>query len=351
MTETEFRQRLETLRDEHGFALAGWARLERPLTFDLYRRWLDLGHHGEMAYLETHAPEKENPRRRAPLAKACLSFAVSYLPHPDPRPTPFRRSRVALYAEGGDYHHWFKDRLRRVADVLAREFPGEHFECHTDSSPLLERDLAVRAGLGWFGKNTCVIHPKAGSFFLLGEILTSLAPSEETPALPDFCGTCRRCLDVCPTGALVEPRTLDARKCLSYWSIESRTTPPVAIREAWGDWLFGCDLCQSVCPWNEKVFGRGRLETSVLRNHEPDAEAELTAEMRWLLTASGKAIEKAVRGTALSRAGSFGLRRNALLVIAGRRLRELAPEVERWRDDERLGELAGWTAAKLALSP
>jgi epoxyqueuosine reductase len=347
MTETEFRARLETLRDEQGFALAGWTRLERPLTFDLYRRWLDQGHQADMAYLEAHAADKENPRRRAPRAHACLSFAVSYLPHPEPRETPFRRSRVALYAGGGDYHHWFKDRLRRVADALAREFPDEHFECHTDSSPLLERDLAVRAGLGWFGKNTCVIHPKAGSFFLLGEILTSLAPSTDEPALPDFCGTCRRCLDACPTGALVKPRSLDARKCLSYWSIESRALPPVEIRERWGDWLFGCDICQSVCPWNEKVFGKSRLEGAPLRAHDATGEAELVDELRWLLTSSGKTIEKAIRGTALSRAGSFGLRRNALLVIAGRRLTALLPEVERWRDDDRLGDLARWTHTKL----
>lgn len=351
MTDQELRAQLESIRTEQGFALAGWTKLERPLTFDLYRRWLNEGLHGEMGYLERQAQEKELPQSKYPMARGCLTFAVPYVPHPDPRETPLKQSRIASYARGGDYHHWFKDRLRQVADQLAFIFPDAHFECHTDSSPLMERDLAVRAGMGWFGKNTCVIHPKAGSFFLLGEILTSLAPDHEPEPLPDFCGTCRRCIDACPTQALVEPRKLDANKCLSYWSIESRAVAPLEIREKWGDWLFGCDICQSVCPWNEKVIGKKNLEPQARREMLPNDEHALIEELRWLLTSSGKGIERALKGTALSRAGSFGLRRNALIVVANRKLSALLPEVEKWQSDERLGELARWSAGQLSPSP
>lgn len=327
--------------------LVGWTALERPLTFDLYRRWLDAGLHGEMSYLETQAPIKEAPQTRFPLARSCVIFAVNYIPHPAPRPIPLRVSRRAAYAQGDDYHHWLKTRLEAIAKELRESHPEHQFECHTDSSPLLERDLAARAGLGWFGKNTCLINREQGSLFLLGEILSSLPPPETSPGVPDFCGTCRRCLDICPTGALTEPRQLDARRCLSYWSIESRAVPPEEIRENWGDWLFGCDLCQTVCPWNEKAFGRGAFDNSKVRSLDDTASVAQEEELRWLLTASGKAIERAIHGTALRRAGPFGLRRNALIVVANRRITNLSKEVQQWTTDPRLGDLAAWTLNKL----
>lgn len=328
--------------------LSGWVPLERPVTFGFYESWLKENMHGEMAYLKRHASIKESPQSHFHQAQSALVFAIPYRPHPSPRADfPLSSARIASYAQGGDYHHWLKEKLFRLVDKLRRLHPEAHFEVHTDSSPLLERDLAVRAGLGWFGKNTCVIDRKHGSFFLLGEILTSLPAPEDQIEVADFCGTCTRCLEACPTQAIVSPRKLDARRCLSYLSIESRELPPQELRPLWGDWFFGCDLCQSVCPWNQKPFQISAAEKAPTLALTTTNRTQLIEEMRWILTASGKQIEKALKGTALSRAGGFGLKRNALMVIAHQHLTELQPEVEALTSHERLGELASWCLSEL----
>lgn len=341
----QLKQFLDEQGPIHGFTHGGWTRLEKPLSFDSYRTWIEQGRHGQMRYLEEHLPVKENPQRRYPQIRSAFVFAFPYLPAPAPEPLPLRHGRLALYARGEDYHFWLKRKLQSLITELQTRFPEADFEAHTDSSPLMERDLARRAGLGWVGKNTCVIHPQHGSLFLIGEVLCSLdAPSTELAPVPDFCGTCRRCIDICPTQALVEPRILDARKCISYLTIESREIMAPALRPAIGDWLFGCDLCQTVCPWNQKVFrGRNELETAPLRSLTDGDRQGLIEELRWMLTASGKALEKALRGTPLARAGSFGLKRNSLVVAANQNLRELRPEVENLTSHSRLGELAQWT--------
>jgi epoxyqueuosine reductase len=340
---------LDSLCGEFQLSQAGWAPFEKPLSLDMYRQWLNDGMHGQMTYLQEHLPFKEAPATRFPFAKGAFVFAVPYLPHPAPAETPLKTARLASYARGADYHHWFRDRLRKVSDRLKEKFPGHEFEAHTDSSPILERDFAVRAGLGWVGKNTCVIHPQKGSFFLLGEILSSVE-FDRSPGfapLPDFCGTCDRCMQVCPTKAIIEPRKLDARKCISYLSIESREVPPLELRDQWGDWLFGCDLCQSVCPWNNKPFRPSNDDKLPMQDRDADSEAHLMEELRWILTSSGKTLEKSFRGTALSRAGSFGLKRNALVVAGNRRLHGLQPEIFAFKTHERLGELADWALQKI----
>lgn len=323
----------------------GATELARPLSFEIYEEWIREGRHGAMAYLERHAEFKKNPRLQSPRVLSALGFAFPYRPHPEKGDYPFKAARVATYAQGGDYHHWLKEKLTRVADELRAQYPGEVFEVHTDASPLPERALAVNGGLGWIGKNSCVIHPKKGSFFLLGEILTSLTVEAEFAPLPDFCGQCRRCLDACPTSAILENRTLDSRKCISYWTIESREIAPEGLRQGLGDWLFGCDICQSVCPWNQKPFRPAAEEGArVLPAPTP---AELVTELKWILDSSGKQIEKALKFTALSRAGGFGLKRNALVVIANRRIQELDADVAVYENHLRLGELARWCRATL----
>ena len=162
---------------------------------------------------------------------------------------------------------------------MRKEFVNQQFLCFTDSAPVLERDLAFRAGLGWIGKNTCVIHPQHGSLFFLGEILTSLQLHSETPQMADFCGTCDRCIQACPTQAL-SVRKLEASKCISYWTIEARMDAPEALRPKFGDWFFGCDICQTVCPWNEKAFG---LSKKPITQPSP---AEMIPDLRWILTTS-----------------------------------------------------------------
>jgi len=346
----ELQKFLEAKSQELGFSHFGASPLTRPLSFEIYQSWLNEGLHGKMEYLATHAPIKEKPQTKWPKAHSALVFAVPYFPHPMPAEGfPLKQARVSLYAQGYDYHLWFKMKMQTLCDELKSLWPDEEFVPMTDSSPVLERDLAYRAGLGWVGKNTCVIHPKKGSLFFIGEIYSSLAFKAETIPVHDFCGTCTRCIDICPTQAITEERKLDARKCISYLTIESRELPPEDLREKIGDWFFGCDLCQTVCPWNQKAF-KNQLSIELVQNKSADEATALEEELRWILTSSSKGLEKSLAGTPLSRAGGFGLKRNALIVVANRGMLALRTEVEALVDHPKLGELAQWALGRLTMA-
>lgn len=348
MISTQLKEILERHQTQGGYSLFGATAFERPLSFEIYERWLAENHHGTMDYLERHREAKADPQSRFPRMQTALCFAFPYRPHPEPREVPFRAARIASYALGGDYHLWLRERLEPVMADLRAAFPDDIFESHTDSSPIMERDLAVRAGLGWIGKNGCVIHPKQGSFFLIGEILTSLSlEGAALEPLPDFCGQCRRCIEACPTGAILEDRRLDARRCISFLTIESRELPPAHLRDGIGDWLFGCDICQSVCPWNQKPFRPSAAEGQRQIGDETTRE-DLIADLKWILNSSGKTIEKSLHGTALGRAGGFGLKRNALIVAGNKGWSELRDTVLALRGHPRLGELAEWALQKIS---
>lgn len=327
-----------------GFSHYGFAPLERPLSFEFYQEWLSEGLHGDMQYLADHAPIKEDAQRQWPRAQSAIVFAMPYFPHPEPTTEafPLKAARVSMYAKGMDYHFWFRERMQKLCTELQTHFPEDEFIAFADSSPVLERDLARRASLGWVGKNTCLIHPQKGSLFFLGEIYTSLDIQTTVAPLPDFCGTCTRCIDICPTQALLSPRKMDARRCISYLTIESRKVPELELREKINDWLFGCDLCQTVCPWNQKVF-KGQLEVAQNLDLNADQKNLLIADLRYLLTSSGKKLGRDFEGTALARAGSFGLKRNALIVIANKNIQELAELIPPFLGHDKLGELAQWT--------
>lgn len=336
------------------WTLHGMAPLSTGSNLEHYRHWLEQDLHGEMSYLKEHLSLKEDPSQLSsyfkqdlsqPVLRSALVFAKNYVPHPRPN-SAFGSLKTAYYAQGEDYHHWLQDDLEKLAEKLREEYPQDVFLPATDSKPILERDLAARAGLGWVGKNTCLINPKEGSLFLIGEILTSLQVTQTAAPIPDFCGKCQKCLEICPTQAFVAPRVLDARKCISYLTIESRQVPELALREKMQDWFFGCDLCQTTCPWNQKAFSflKGLEHQKKLSTQE---RQNLISELQFLLESSGKAIEKKVIGTPLKRAGPFGLRRNALIIIGNLKLQELTLFVEKFVADERLGELAQWTLAKL----
>lgn len=349
MTPQEMKTFISEAVAELGFTQFGFSSLNKPLSFEFYKQWLTEGLHGDMGYLAEHATIKETPQQKWPRARSALVFAMPYYPHPEKLATfPLRQARISLYAQGADYHLWFKERMSQLCAKLQELFPEDEFLPMTDSSPVLERDLAHRAGLGWVGKNTCLIHPKKGSLFFIGEIYSSLSLQNEWAPLPDFCGTCTRCIDICPTGALVEPRKMDARKCISYLTIESRKVPDENLRAHMGDWFFGCDLCQTVCPWNQKVF-KGQLSTEKSLSLTSAEEDNLIADLRYILTSSGKRLGKDFLGTPLARAGSFGLKRNALIVVANRNLQSLKNEAAALQEHEKLGELAQWTCRQLEL--
>jgi len=327
--------------------ISHWGKisLSQPLTFDFFSQWLDQGLHGDMKYLENSKDLRMNPQNLKKGLRSALVFAFPYWDHPERHPEVSQSQlRIAGYARGFDYHFWIKDRLRKLIDLLKESYPHEEFFEFTDSAPILERDLARKAGLGWVGKNTCLIHPEKGSLFLLAEILTTLSVDENSEMSPDFCGHCRRCLDICPTKALSENKELDARKCISYWTIESRKIPPKSLRANFGDHFFGCDLCQTVCPWNQKAHGKNLLIELTRSNFN---QPQLEEELRFLFSASGKQIQKKYLGTPLLRAGPFGLRRNAMIVIGNLKIQSLEPEIKNFLSDPQLGELAQWCLQKI----
>lgn len=339
---------LQEILAQHDVDFWGVSALSRPLTFEYYKNWLVDGAHGTMDYLTLHSPAKENPETLLPQAKSALVVGIKYRPHPAPRgDLPVRGLRIASYSQGADYHYWLKEKLEEIKRALIQLAPQSTFLCMTDSRPVLERDLAVRAGLGWFGKNTCVIHPDHGSFFLLGEIYTDLALAATLEVQTDHCGTCRRCIDACPTQALISPKYLDARRCISYWTIEAKDAPPVELRNQFGDLFFGCDICQQVCPWNEKVLGKEFLKQE---REMPLNRNQAIEDLRFILRASHNKLLQVFSGTPLVRAGGRGLKRNAILVAANLKLSELEEDIRlAGQNSAQLKELANWAITELSV--
>lgn len=233
---------------EIGFDLCGVTDCSAPEHIGFYRLWLSESYHGEMLYLERHLPIKEDPTTIMPEALSIIVVACNYYP----AESGSENFKIARYAYGDDYHLFMKQMLEQLAQELKKDHPNLIHRSFVDSGPLMERDLASRSGLGFAGKNTCIIKPGQGSWFLLGCLLTNLAIQPDNPFAESYCGTCTRCMDACPTNALIAPYTLDATRCLSYWNIEQREVIPEDMRTAMGDRLFGCDICQEVCPWNQR---------------------------------------------------------------------------------------------------
>ncbi len=348
------RNKLSLIKNSLGVSQLEIGKLKSPVSIDFYEKWLANNYQGSMSYLSAHLPFKKNPHLLESRLKSVISVAQSYFPAIQPADIK-SPARVALYAHNDDYHVWLKEKLVEIINELKLDFPDETFLPFVDSGPILERDVAYQNGLGWFGKNTCLIHPEHGSLFFIAEILTTIelsSPGESIEPLPDFCGSCQKCIEVCPTGALISPRILKADQCISYLTIESKTVPPVELRKKMGDWFFGCDLCQVVCPWNEKVFRKKNIEktdkisTVDLLSLSPSVREDLITYFRFLLTASHKKIQKFHLGSPLSRAGAKGLKRNALVVIANKNLTELKMDVLKM-DSAELRELAEWTLQQL----
>jgi epoxyqueuosine reductase len=255
----ELAERIKAEARRLGFLLVGITTPEPPPHLDVYQTWLEAGRHGEMGYLASDQARQRraDPRLILPECKSILCLGIRYYDsraagdHPDPAAQ--NTGRVASYAWGDDYHDVLPERLQALVGFIEEQV--EHAvpnRWYTDTGPILERDLAQRAGLGWQGKNTCLINPQHGSYFLLAEILLGLELEPDPPMLTDHCGSCTRCLDACPTGCILPDRTLDASRCISYLTIELKGSIPEDLRPHIGEWAFGCDICQQVCPWNER---------------------------------------------------------------------------------------------------
>ena len=304
---------------ELGFSSLGVCEALPAAHHDFYMQWLDRGYQGTMQYLAEHAGLKADPKQLLPGARSVIVVTLDYNQPVESRPSS---PHIARYALGRNYHKLIRAKLRKLQARIGND------ECRVcvDSAPLLEREYAMRAGLGWFGKNTCLIDSRRGSWFFLGALLTTAEFEPDEPA-QGGCGSCTLCIDTCPTGAIVfeDGRwQVDSRRCISYLTIEHRGEVEPALAEEMGDWTFGCDICQEVCPFNEVRSSqplRGGLAT------EPD----LLAHRSW--PSLGKIAEIGheewdllTRGSAVRRAGYAGLKRNAAINLANQVARKAKNE-------------------------
>jgi epoxyqueuosine reductase len=351
-----------------GFELVGIAPATSADGFDRLREWLERGFAGDMAYMHKHGAARRHPESVLPEVRSVIMVGMNYLasgvaaapgaggvsPLSSPSgglrpplgaPTPPRPTglgKVARYARGADYHDVLRERLNRLLAWLQGERPGCHGRGVVDTAPLLERDFARRAGLGWFGKNTMLIDKRLGSYFFLGALLVDLELKPDPPHEASHCGTCTACLDACPTEAFVGPGWLDSRRCISYLTIEHRGPVPEPLREGMGDWLFGCDVCQEVCPWNRKAPAANEPAFQP----RPDLEA---VDLVNLLGLSEEEFRWRFRGTALMRTKRSGLLRNAALVLGNVGDAVALPALRRALTDEEpiVREAAAWAIARI----
>src|SRR5438105_4025409 len=238
-----------------GFELAGIAPATPADGFDELLSWLEQGFAGEMEYMHRHADARRHPSSILPEVRSVVMVGMNYKPDKRRERSGVRgqRGKVARYALGDDYHDVLRRRLKQLLAKVQEEAPGCQGRGVVDTAPLLERDFARRAGLGWFGKNTMLINKRLGSYFFLGALLLDVELRPDPPHTTTHCGTCTACLDACPTEAFLEPGLLDARRCISYLTIELKGSIPTELRAPMADWVFGCDICQEVCPWNRKA--------------------------------------------------------------------------------------------------
>jgi epoxyqueuosine reductase len=341
---------------EHaGFDLCGIAPATDASELRQFPEWIASGYAGEMKYLEARDEQGSLKRaslsRVAPWARSVVVCAINYnTDHPysteihEPK-----RGWISRYAwSREDYHDAVLRRLKQVEAALHESVRNSQPELVTrsyvDTGPIVERVFAKYAGAGWIGKNTCVINQKIGSWLFLGVILTSLELTPDMPA-PDRCGTCSRCIEACPTDAILEPYKLDSNRCISYLTIEKRGSIPEDLRAGMGHHVFGCDICQDVCPWNRKAPATNAPEFS-------PREDLVNPALEWLAEMSAEEFREKFRGSPIRRAKLAGLRRNALIAIGNSGKLELLPVSEKLLSDqdESVAQCARWAQAKLQQS-
>jgi epoxyqueuosine reductase len=302
-----FETRLKAQALGLGFDLAGITQLGPAETSAVFERWLEDGHHGSMDYLRRGAELRQDTTRPEP---GMLSAVVVGLDYGGRSPS----GPIARYARGDDYHRVMWDRLETLLEwVRTERGAAVHGRAYVDTGPILERDLARRAGLGWFGKNAMLIHPKQGSYFFIGSLFLDLALAPDAPFTSDHCGSCTRCLTSCPTEAFPAPGVLDARRCIAYLTIEHRGPIPEEFHTAIGEHLFGCDVCQEVCPWNVR-FASPPPTDGPLAPRAALATTDAAALARALLTLDATTYRERFHDSAMSRAKIDGLQRNAEIV-------------------------------------
>ncbi|MGD0073015.1 MAG: tRNA epoxyqueuosine(34) reductase QueG [Candidatus Binataceae bacterium] len=305
--------RIDAAARAQGFVLVGFARLRELPRESFYRGWLADGRSGEMDYLAREPERRFDPRCLDPTLRSVVSLGYPYAAPPVAEIDWQRelRGRIASYALGEDYHRYVRDKARAVAAALCDARPGCVTRVYVDTGPVFEREWVREAGVGWFGKNTNILNRERGSYVFLAEIFTDAELDANVEPYGDYCGTCRRCLDLCPTQALADGYLIEPRLCISYLTIELRGPIPVELRPKLGNWIFGCDICQEVCPWNGAATGF--------------ADDRLAPRLPELINLDEEGFRRRFRASAIKRTKRRGLLRNVAVALGNSANREAVP--------------------------
>lgn len=325
---TALTSRIKTMALNSGFDLVGVCKPEPPPRLDTYFRWVEEGHHADMDYLARDSARlsRSDPRKILPGCESILVVAKSYLPE-NSSSLKHDDWSIAAYAAGDDYHYLIRDNLSALASQIQAEVGEEllHRE-YTDTGPILEKAFAQQAGLGWIGKNGCLINPQLGSYLFLGEILLGLPLTVDEPFTADYCGSCSSCVETCPTSCILPDRTLESQRCISYLTIEHRGVIPPEQHNLIGSWLFGCDQCQDVCPWNQRFSHPTSEPAFQMRGSYSDLK------LADILTFDRQKYLETFRRSPIKRARLDGLLRNALILAGNNPQPELLPLVGEYLD-------------------
>lgn len=345
---------LQEINHSAGFSHAGILKPQPvdPAVFVTYQRWLSDGCHAGMTYLEraSSMESRADPSHLMPEARSIIVLAARYPVNRIDDTRTGLYGKVSSYAWGQDYHDVLRVKLEDLAAQLSR-YAGKDFQARlaVDSAPIMEKPIASLAGLGWIGRNTCLIHPVHGSFFFLANLFTTLDLEPTSTTISPLCGDCHRCVDACPTGCIQPDHIIDARRCISYLTIENKGAIPLDQRERIGQRLFGCDVCQSVCPWNHKPD-----DTLVMPEFQPEDESRIWLDLQKILSLSPVEFKQQFSGSPLLRAKRSGLVRNACVVLGNTGSVDAVPSLSRLMSEEPEALIRGhaaWALGKISSKP
>jgi epoxyqueuosine reductase len=345
----ELKTRLARKARELGFAVVGFApAADNPLQAQRLQEWLAAGHHGEMEWMEARADVRKGPQSMWPEARSVIALGMSYAPEVDPLALEQHpeKARISFYAQGRDYHDTVKKALKALARWLVEQAPETELKVFVDTAPVMEKPLGEAAGIGWQGKHTNLVNREHGSWLFLGAIYTTLPFQPDEPH-GDRCGSCRACQDACPTDAFPAPYRLDARRCISYLTIEHKGPIPEEFREAIGNRIYGCDDCLAVCPWNKFADSAARHKAFLPR------EELVAPDLPDLLALDDAAFRQKFSGSPIKRIGRDRFVRNCLIAAGNSGNAALIGQVDALTGDPDpvVAEAARWALARLTASP